>query len=319
MNPRTHLVALVAMHGVAPFDLSGAAQLFGAACTENGVPLYHLVVCGEAPIVHGMGFDVKPDCGFEALESADTVIVAGSNNFDRPIPRDLISALRKASRAGARVCSICYGAFVLAAAGLLDARRAVTHRMGIDALARRYPAILIEREAMVVDDGSIVTSAGALAGIEMCLGLIRRDFGEALAARAEWVAMGRAPADAASQTVPPLPETGIGAVLHWMSAHYAEPLTVPLLASRAKLSERSFARHFRAQMGTSPHQWLLARRVHKARALLETTTQSIAQIAVLTGFESTNAFRAKFQSLLGKSPSHYRRGILAGRENSRAM
>lgn len=310
MEPRLHVVAVVALHGVAPFDLGAAAQVFGAARTEQGVLLYHLLICGEASLVHGMGFDVKPNCGFERLATADTVIVAGTSNFDRPIPGDLLRALRAASSSGARICSICYGAFVLAAAGLLDHRRAVTHWLGAKTLARRYPAVTVEQDAVIVDEGSIVTSAGAAAGVEMCLHLIRRDFGGAVATRAERIAMGPARRDATSTHLPPiLPSTEIDLILDWMSAHYAQPLTMPVLAARAKVSERTFSRRFRAQVGTTPHQWLLAERVRHARGLLESSSKSIEQVAIMTGFESATAFRAKFQHLLGMSPSAYRRSF----------
>jgi len=306
-----HDVAVLALDGVAPFDLGVPSLVFGSARTEAGAPLYRVDVCGETPRVRTMTFDLHAPFGLERLRDADTVIVPGGENMDRAFSEPVLRALREAAARGARVGSICTGAFALAAAGLLDGRRATTHWSATEAFARRFPAVRVDPDVLFVDEGAVVTAAGASAGLDMCLQLVRRDFGQAVAAHAARMAVAPLDRDGGQtqfiRRETPTSRASLAPLLEWISAHCGQPLDVATLAAHAGLSVRTFARRFREQTGTTPLQWLLAARVRSAQQLLECTPKPIEEIASACGFESATAFRASFQRRVGVAPSDYRR------------
>jgi transcriptional regulator GlxA family with amidase domain len=311
-----HDVAVLALDGVAPFDLGVPSLVFCSARGLDGAPLYRVEMCAETPRVRGMNFDHYAPHGLERLATADTVIVPGGESMDRPFSEPVLQALRQAAARGARIASICTGAFALGAAGLLDGRRATTHWSAVVAFAQRFPQVHVDPDVLFVDEEAVVTAAGASAGIDMCLHLVRRDFGQAVAAHAARMAVAPLDRDGGQAQFihrePPTSRDSLAPLLEWMSANCTEPLDVGALASRARLSVRTLARRFRDQTGTTPLQWLLAARIRRAQELLETTPQSIEAVAAAAGFESAAAFRASFQRRVGLGPSDYRRRFNAG-------
>ncbi|WP_059009967.1 GlxA family transcriptional regulator [Streptomyces specialis] len=313
----THTVAVVALEGVIPFDLATPVESFGrAAMLPGGVPAYRVVVCGTVAEVDAGLFTLRVPHGLEALATADTVVLPGVADPLAPVPEELTVALRAAADRGARIATICVGTFVLAATGLLDGLRATTHWLGTAELARRYPRITVDPDVLYVDNGQFLTSAGAAAGLDLCLHMIRRDHGSAVAA------------DAARFSVMPLERDGgqaqfiahpepdpdgasLEPVLRWMRENAHRELRLDDIARRAKLSPRTLNRRFREQTGTTPLQWLYRARVRRAQYLLETTGDSVERIARQVGFGSPTAFRDKFKSLVGTSPLGYRRTFRA--------
>jgi transcriptional regulator GlxA family with amidase domain len=309
------VVALVANEVVA-FDLAIPDQVFGR---EPG--LYSWAVCAPAPgpVPTENGFDVLVPHGLEAMEGADTVIVPGIGDRAWPVPGAALAALRDAADRGARVASICTGAFVLAAAGLLDGRRATTHWRYAGRLARAFPRVDVDPDVLYIDDGDVLTSAGVAAGVDLCLHLVRRDHGAAAAnavARRMVVAAHR-DGGQAQYVERPLPSAGGGLepTRAWMEERLAEPLSVEDMARHAGYSPRSFARRFRAETGTTPLQWLIGRRVAEAQRLLEGTGLGIDQVAARAGFGSAVALRQHFGRVLGTSPTVYRRAFAAAPTN----
>lgn len=317
-----HNVAVVALDGFVPLDLAIPCDVFGGFDLADQPRLYRVQVCAVRRVVRSGAYDIRAHFGLEAVPAAHTVVVPGVVDVEKPVPAPVIAALRRAWDRGARITSICSGAFVLAAAGLLDGYRATTHWRCTAELARRYPAIKVEPDVLFVDEGRIVTSAGASAGLDMCLHLVRRDFGQAVAA------------DAARLAVAPLNRDGgqaqfirheapratdcLAPLLQWMDANADKEIDVDTLARRARMSPRTFARRFREQTGTTPFQWLLAVRVRRAQELLETTRRSIDEIALRSGFESTVTFRDRFRRVVGLSPRAYRYRFYAPAPSRRA-
>lgn len=224
--------------------------------------------------------------------------------------------MRAAWDNGARLASIYSGAFVLAATGLLSGRRATTHWLGTRALARRYPEIRVEPDVLFVDEGRIITSAGASAGLDMCLHLVRRDYGQAAAVHAARLAVAPLSREGGQaqfiRHVAPQTKDSLAPVLEWMGSHVDAQTNIDSLARRASMSSRTFARRFREQTGTTPLQWLLTARIQRAQELLETTPHPIDDIAIRCGFDSPMAFRTRFRSRVGLSPRAYRSRFSAG-------
>jgi AraC family transcriptional activator FtrA len=271
-------------------------------------------VCAPAPgvVPTENGFDVLVRHGLEALSQADTVVVPGIGDRAWPLPAVALDALRAAAERGARVASICTGAFVLAAAGLLDGRRAATHWRYAEELARRFPLVTVDAGVLYVDDGDVLTSAGVAAGIDLCLHMVRRDHGAeaANAVARRMVVAAHRDGGQAQYVERPLPAGGAGGLAStraWMEARLAEPLTVEAMARRAGYSTRSFARRFRAETGTTPLQWLIGRRVAEAQRLLEGTDLSVEAVADRCGFGAAVALRQHFGRVVGTSPTAYRR------------
>ncbi|MBA3943998.1 MAG: helix-turn-helix domain-containing protein [Herpetosiphonaceae bacterium] len=304
-------IAIVALHGLIPFDLSTPCEVLGRVRVPGLHAAYQIHVCGEAQYVKAGAFDIRVQWDLSHLAEAHTIIVPGLADPMLPIAEEVLDALRAAAQHGSRIASICSGAFVLAAAGLLDGLRATTHWLAAPELARRYPRIQVDPNVLFVDNGQILTSAGAAAGLDLCLHLVRRDYGSAVAA------------DAARLSVMPLqreggqaqfikhepPSTGatLEPLLRWLEQHLHCTLALEDIGQQAKMSTRTLNRRFREQTGTTPLQWLLASRVRRAQQLLETTTLSIEHVATAVGFESVTTFRDHFNRLVGTNPQSYRR------------
>jgi transcriptional regulator GlxA family with amidase domain len=311
MQSRQRVVALI-VRDVVAFDLAIPAQIFG-----REPELYEWTVCtpdpGPVPTEAGLGFDVLVPHGLEALATADTIIVPGIGDDGWPPAPDALEALRAAARRGTRVASICTGAFVLAAAGLLDGRRATTHWREAALLAREFPAVEVDPDVLFVDEGDVLTSAGVAAGIDLCLHIVRKDQGAEVAnaiARRIVVAAHRDGGQAQFVERPLPPENGgLAATRAWIEERLDEQLTVEDMARHASCSPRSFARRFRAETGTTPLQWVIGRRVAEAQRLLEGTELPIEQVATGSGFGTAAALRQHFGRVLSTSPSAYRRAF----------
>jgi transcriptional regulator GlxA family with amidase domain len=308
-----HRVALLCLEPVVAFDLSTPAEVFSLAWSREG-PLYETKTCAvkAGAVKTTSGFAIEAMAGLDATAVADTVLVPGYRGLEPP-PEPALAALRTAAARGARVASICTGAFALAHAGLLDGRRATTHWFGAPELARRFPAVDVDPDALYVEDGRVITSAGLSAGIDLCLHLVRSDHGERVGAQVAR-AMCAAPHRDGGQAQfierplpPPVGDTSLEPVRRWALEHLAEPLDVPTLAARAGVSPRTFARRFVAETGTTPLKWLHSQRVLEARRLLEHTDLPIEHVASESGFGSAPSLREHFRRAMQTTPTAYRR------------
>lgn len=311
------VVALVGDR-VAAFELGVLSEVFGLDRSGDGLPGYTFAVAALEPglVPTTSGFAVQVPHGLERLEQADLIAVPSWTTQDLPVPAPLVAALQAAVGRGARVLSVCSGAFLLAGAGLLDGRRAATHWRSAALLAARFPCVLVDPDVLYVDDGQVLTSAGTAAGIDACLHLVRLEQGAAVAnalARRMVVAPQRAGGQAqyVEAPVPPADDLQLAGVLDWARAHLAEPLTVDVLARRALMSPRTFARRFVATTGTTPHRWLLDQRLDHAERLLETTALPVGEVARLCGLGSPDTLRHHFARRRRTSPQSYRRTFQA--------
>ncbi len=304
---QAHRVAVLALPGVLPLELGTATQIFGRD------PHYQLTVCAEsrsAPVTSA-GFTINTTAGLEGLKGAETVIVPGYEHIDATLPTAVLDALRTTHARSARLVSICSGAFALAAAGLLDGRRATTHWRLTDELQRRHPQVDVLPNRLFVDDGDILTSAGVTTGIDLCLHLIRRDHGAAAAnARARALVAPPQRHGGQAQFVERLrPEAScdqLGPLRDWMLENLALPLDLDTLAKHAHMSRRTLTRRFREETGVAPMAWLADARIDRARELLETTGEPIENIGRLTGLGAPASVRAAFHRRVGTSPQAYR-------------
>jgi AraC family transcriptional activator FtrA len=307
-------VAVAATDGIPLFELAVPAAVFGGDRSDLVDPWYELVVCAPAGARVGDWFRAETPHGLDALASADTVIVPACHDVIDDPPAELVDAVRAAHEAGARVASICTGAFVLAASGLLDGRRATTHWMHAALLARRYPRVRVDPGVLYIDEGDVLTSAGKAAGIDLCLHMVRSDHGAGVAnalARRLVVAPHR-PGGQAQFIASPVPASrdgGLADLLAWALAHLDQPLTVADLARRAHMSPRNLTRHFTASTGTTPLRWLLSQRIQRARELLEHTDESVEQVAARVGMGSAATLRRHFGRVVGVPPDTYRRAF----------
>ncbi|MFB7576506.1 MULTISPECIES: helix-turn-helix domain-containing protein [unclassified Streptomyces] len=304
-------VALAVTGGMLHFELSIAYEVFGTAPVGVPGPWYDLVVCGPGAVRAGR-FRLEPDHGLDGLPSADTVIVPGWADIDEDPAADLVDAVRAAHEAGARVASLCTGAFVLAAAGLLDGKRATTHWAHTQALAARYPQVTVDPDVLYVDNGSVLTSAGKAAAMDLCLHLVRLDHGSSIAnavARRLVVPPHRDGGQAQFVTTPvPAPDNHpLAELFPWVIERLDQPLTVEDLARQARMSSRNLGRHFRSVTGTTPLQWLLTQRIRHAQELLEATDDSVDTIAAATGMGTATTLRRHFNRTVGVPPDTYRR------------
>ncbi|MGW5047471.1 helix-turn-helix domain-containing protein [Streptomyces griseoluteus] len=300
------------------FELACAAEVFGTQRPE--VPSrYDFQVCARqpGPVATTAGYAMIADHGLKALEQADTVVLPGWEPMTQAPAPSVLEALRAAHRRGARIVSLCTGAFALAHAGLLDGRRATTHWRRTGLLAKAFPGVRVEADVLYVDLGDVATSAGTGAAIDLCLHLVRSDHGAAHAAR---VARGMvlAPHREGGQlqyAVPPAPrraDDSLAPLLDWAAERLDSALTVEQLAARAGVSGRTLARRFAEQLGTSPGRWLLARRLDAARTLLEETALPVESVAARTGLSSAVNLRRRFRAALGTTPGHYRQTFNTG-------
>jgi transcriptional regulator GlxA family with amidase domain len=313
-----HRVAVLAIPSVVPFDLAVAVQVFGYPRPDLGALRYLATVCGPRAgrLETSGGFAMVVSHGLEALNRAETIIVPGIDDLDLPLPVGVATALRAAHARGTRILSICTGAFVLAAAGLLAGRRATTHWMDAPLLASRYPELTVDPDVLYVDEGSVLTSAGMSAGIDLCLHVVRQDHGAAVAnavARRLVIPPHRSGGQAQYMAGPVPEPTGreLEPTRQWALARLAEPITVGAMARHAGVSLRTFARRFHHETGTTPLRWLLRSRVIAAQQLLEETDMAVERVASKCGFGSAVSLRAHFRRELGTSPLGYRRTFRA--------
>ncbi|GLK88529.1 transcriptional regulator FtrA [Pseudomonas turukhanskensis] len=313
MHTDPGLVAVLAYDGLCTFEFGIAVEIFGLPRPEFDFPWYRhcIVAVDEGPMRALGGFQVLADAGLEALTQARTIIVPGWRNREEAPPAPLLQALRLAHERGARLLSICSGVFVLAAAGLLDAKRATTHWRYTDELAARFPAVEVDPAVLYVDSGQVITSAGSAAGIDACLHLVARDFGAYVANTvARRLVMAPQRSGGQAQFIPApvaqTPRDDLSAVLAWAQQRLNEPLSVTQLAAKALMSERTFLRRFSEATGMTPKRWLQHARMTQARALLESSRLNNEQIAERCGFGSVESFRVAFRKSVGLAPSFYR-------------
>jgi transcriptional regulator GlxA family with amidase domain len=311
----SRLVVVLVLKGALGMDVGIPAQIF---CERPGSP-YRMIMAGaeRGEVEAWGGFRFTVDHGLEALEAADIIVVPGYADTRRAISPEVTGALRAAHDRGTPIASVCTGAFALAAAGLLDGRRATTHWAEADDLARRYPRIRVDRDVLFVDEGQVLTSAGVAAGIDLCLHLIRRDFGVRVSNDiARYIVAAPYRDGGQAQYVPrTLPEDAGEAFARtrtWALTRLHEDLTVRDLAEHAHVSYRTFSRRFVEDTGHTPLQWLLRARVDVARELLEATDLSIDHIAARAGLGTGTNLRLHFQRLLGTTPSQYRKSFSNG-------
>ena len=304
-------VALAVTDGTPLFELAAACEVFGVD-RDLARPWYDLTVCGEDDARVGGWLRAGIRYGLDALTTAHTVIVPSCRDAAEPPPPALVDAVRAAHRAGARVASLCTGAFVLAEAGLLDGRRATTHWAHTDLLQERYPAVRVDPDVLYVDEGDVLTSAGKAAGMDLCLHLVRRDHGTAVAnALARTLVVPPHRPGGQAQYIPAAVAHGrnhvLAGLLPWALDRLERPLTIRELAREAGMSPRNLARHFHAVTGQSPLRWLLTQRVRRAQELLETSDLSVEQIAARTGMGTATTLRRHFSRQVGVPPEAYRR------------
>ena len=286
-------------------------EIFGRVRDAKGRSGYDVRVCAVSEQVQSEHLHLSAPWRLAWVARADTIIVPGIDRLDRMIPPAISRALRCASERGARIASICTGAFVLAQAGLLEGLHATTHWGAAGELARRYPQINVNADVLYVDNGSVLTSAGAAAGMDLCLYLVRRDHGASVAAhvaRAAVMPLERAGGQAQFiEFKPPDASDSMGPLLVWMERNLKSNLSLSIIARHAQMSVRTLSRRFAEQVGLTPAQWVAKARVRRAQLLLETTLLSIEHIAAEAGFQSASVLREHFKSSVGVSPLAWRR------------
>ncbi|GAA2241009.1 hypothetical protein GCM10010430_23100 [Kitasatospora cystarginea] len=322
---RRETVAVLIFGGAPIFESSIPLSVFGVDRQDAGVPRYRLLVCAgeDGPLATTGGLTLTAPYGLEALARAGTIVVPAWRSISQPPPVEAIAALRKAHHEGARIIGLCTGAFVLAAAGLLDGRPATTHWMYAPTLAKRYPRVHVDPRELFVDDGDVLTSAGTAAGIDLCLHVVRTDHGAEAAnalARRLVVPSRRSGGGQAQYIDQSLPEEigndPLAEVVTWALENLNQQFDVEVLAARAYMSRRTFDRRFRTLTGSAPLQWLITQRVLQAQRLLETSELSVDDVARRCGFRSPVALRGHFRRQLGVSPAAYRTSYRARRPAS---
>jgi AraC family transcriptional regulator, transcriptional activator FtrA len=306
-------VAAVALDGVSPFELGVVCEVFGTDRGVDGFPTYDFSLCsiGGAAVRTSSGFSLSPTHDLTPLATADLVVVP-AHPLDEPVPDEIVTALLEAAARGAQMMSLCSGAFVLGEAGLLDGRRCTTHWKYVDELARRFPLADVQCSALYVQDGPVLTSAGTAAGIDACLHLVRQVHGSAVATKLarRMVVPPQRSGGQAQFVEAPLARTPdaptLQPLLTWLSANLHRPTPVEDLAARAHMAPRTFARRFRAETGTTPHDWITGQRVLVARALLEDTDLGVDSVATRSGFGDAATLRHHFARRVGATPQTYR-------------
>lgn len=310
-----HTVAVVAFPDVIAFDLATPVEVFRRVTLPSARAGYRVLVCGTAPVVTAGPLRIATDHGVDALATADTIVIPGRDNTTTETPQALLAALRSAYDAGTRIASICTGAFTLAEAGLLDGKRATTHWLAADVFRAAYPAVDLDPNVLYVDEGQVLTSAGASAGLDLCLHMVASDYGAAVAAdaarlavaplhrsggQAQFILRNTAPAKHIAE------RTELDDVLAWIENEAHRDLTLRDIADRAAMSIRTLNRRFQAETGQTPMQWVTGVRVRHAQQLLESTVHGVEKIGRDVGFSSAANFREQFRRLTGVAPQSYR-------------
>jgi transcriptional regulator GlxA family with amidase domain len=319
---KRHRVVVLALTGLLPFELGIPHRIFGRAKDADGHPLYEVITCSvrPGPVRTDADFDIHVEHGPEALATADTVVVPASYELgpvyeEGRLTEELVAALAHI-RPGTRMVSICTGGYVLAAAGFLDGRPATTHWSSAEHFQRLFPSVKVDADVLFIDDGDVLTSAGVAAGIDLCLHIVRRDHGTAVAnevARRTVVPPHR-DGGQAQYIHRPVPEPQLATTTSaraWALSRLHEPIQLRDMADRESMSVRTFTRRFREEAGISPGQWLTRQRVERARHLLESTDLSVDQVARDAGFGTAQSMRQHLQAALGVPPTAYRRAFRA--------
>ncbi|MEU3282564.1 MULTISPECIES: GlxA family transcriptional regulator [Streptomyces] len=308
-----HTIAVLALDQVIPFDLSTPIEVFTRTRLPDGRPGYQLRVCAERDELDAGAFTLRAPWNLEGLKNADTIVVPGIADPTAPLPPAVRDALRSAAASGTRIASLCVGTFPLAATGLLDGLRVTTHWSAANLLAALHPDVTVDADVLYVDNGQFLTSAGAAAGMDLCLHMIRRDYGSAVAADAARLSVmpleregGQAQFIVHDHALPPQ-GSELETLLAWLRENLARDLTLGDIAAQCGTSTRTLIRRFRTQTGTTPLQWLHRARIRQAQHLLETTEHSVERIGRQVGFGSPTAFRDRFKRTTGVSPQTYRR------------
>ena len=316
---KNHLVVALAYDQLCTFEFGCTVELFALARPELGVPWYEFAVCAaeKGPIRAAGGITVAAPYSLALLDRADTIVIPGWRDADEPPPPALLKKIRAAYERGARLCTICSGVFILAAAGILSGKRVTTHWRYAERLAQRYPDVEVEADALYVDQGQIITSAGSAAGLDMLLHLVRRDYGAKvgnMVAQRLVIAPHREGGQA--QFVPrPMPQDEAGRLsklMDWVRAHPAQTHTVASMARKALMSPRTLQRQFVEATGLGPVAWLIRERVAVAKDLLESPAMPLAQVAERAGFGSEESLRRHFRLQVGTSPGAYRKRFSVG-------
>ncbi|MEW9554123.1 helix-turn-helix domain-containing protein [Nonomuraea sp. NPDC050783] len=312
------MVVLAVIDGMPMFELSIVCETFGLERLDLADPWYELRLAASGPVCTRNGFTLRPRYGLEALVEADTVVVPALPgdyvDGDARLEPALLDALKAAHERGARLLSLCTGAFALAAAGLLDGRTATTHWMRTDLMRARHPLVRVDPSVLYVDDGDILTSAGRSAGLDLCLHVIRKDLGFEVANQVarRLVVQTHRPGGQAQYIQAPMPRTdgdGLAPLLEWATERLHRPLTVAALARQAGLSPRTLARRFHDATGTTPLRWLHAQRLSRARQLLESTDLPVDRVGQESGLGSAGNLRHHFIRAVGVTPTEYRRAF----------
>jgi AraC family transcriptional activator FtrA len=310
-------VSVLAYDGMSAFELGIVTEVFGLPRPEFDVPWYELTICAEGPgsvrVVGGASLSTPH--GLDTFAESDTVIVPGVPDVSADPSPELVAALRRAHRNGARIMSICSGAFALAGAGLLNGRRATTHWRYAEKFRHRYPDVQLDPDVLYIDDGALLTSAGSAAGLDLCLHVVRRDHGATIAnavARRLVIQPHRDGGQAQFIETPIAADPDddrIAGSMTWALANLTDAISVETLAARAHMSPRTYLRHFARATGTTPIRWLIDQRVQASLALLETTGTPIEKIAEAVGFDTAVTYRHHFNQIMRTSPSAYRRAF----------
>jgi AraC family transcriptional activator FtrA len=307
-------VAVLAYDGLCTFEFGIVAEIFGLPRPELNVDWYKFEICSldRGPLRATGGIRFEAPRGVRSLQDAGTIVIPGWRRIEEPPPDSLLKALCSAHARGARLVSICSGVFVLAATGLLNGKRATTHWRYADKLSAQFPEVRVDPNVLYVDEGSILTSAGSAAGIDLCLHIVRKDYGAEIANRvARRLVMPPHRGGGQAQYIPnPIRSRasgGLAPVMEWAQSHLNETLRVNDFARRAAMSPRTFARQFRQQTGTTPHQWLTHQRLLAAQQRLEKTGDGMDQIAEAVGLQTATTMRQHFSRTLRTTPTAYRR------------
>jgi AraC family transcriptional regulator, transcriptional activator FtrA len=311
---RNRRVVALAYDRLCTFEFGIVVEMFGLPRPELDVDWYRFDVCSieRGPLRATGGVTVQPTAGLRAVQRAGTIVIPGWRDADERPPEALLRVVRAAHDRGARLVSICSGVFVLAAAGILDGKRATTHWRYVDRLRARYPRVHVEPDVLYVDEGAILTSAGSAAGIDLCLHVVRRDYGAEIATLVARRLIVPPQRDGGQSQYIPAPlraeaSHGLSRLLEWAERRLSEPLSVDTLAGRAAMSPRTFARRFREETGTTPHRWLTHQRLLAAQRRLETTDDSVDAIAEAVGLQTAATLRLHFRRALRITPTAYRR------------